>query len=87
MLISIKKRLRNNIKTIQDCFYSNKLRESEREIIEIKNFLKEQKLSDNISRLSDFSLKLLNKSLLREFITKRENIFLYMTPILYHLLL
>lgn len=62
-LFLLKKRLRNNIKTIQDCFYSNKLRESEREIIEIKNFLKEQKLRDNISRLNDFSLKLLNKSL------------------------
>lgn len=62
-LFLLKKRLRNNIKTIQDCFYSNKLRESEREIIEIKNFLKEQKLRDNISRLNDFSLTLLNKSL------------------------
>lgn len=71
----LKKRLRNNIKTIQDCFYSNKLRESEREIIEIKNFLKEQKLSDNISRLSDFSLKLLNKSLFKRIHNKKRKHF------------
>lgn len=58
-----------------DCFYSNKLRESEREIIEIKNFLKEQKLSDNISRLSDFSLKLLNKSLFKRIHNKKRKHF------------
>ena len=74
-LFLLKKRLRNNIKTIQDCFYSNKLRESEREIIEIKNFLKEQKLSDNISRLSDFSLKLLNKSLFKRIHNKKRKHF------------
>lgn len=74
-LFLLKKRLRNNIKTIQDCFYSNKLRESEREIIEIKNFLKEQKLRDNISRLSDFSLKLLNKSLFKRIHNKKRKHF------------
>lgn len=74
-LFLLKKRLKNNIKTIQDCFYSNKLRESEREIIEIKNFLKEQKLRDNISRLSDFSLKLLNKSLFKRIYNKKRKHF------------
>lgn len=71
----LKKGLRNNIKTIQDCFYNNKLIETEEEIKGIKNFLKEQKLKDNISRLSDFSLKLLNKSLFKKIHNKKRKHF------------
>ena len=74
-LFLLKKGLRNNVKTIQDCFYNNKLVETEEEIKEIKNFLKEQKLKDNISRLSDFSLKLLNKSLFKKIHNKKRKQF------------
>ena len=74
-LFLLKKGLRNNIKTIQDCFYNNKLIETEEEIKGIKNFLKEQKLKDNISRLSDFSLKLLNKSLFKKIHNKKRKHF------------
>lgn len=74
-LFLLKKGLRNNIKTIQDCFYKNKLIETEEEIKGIKNFLKEQKLKDNISRLSDFSLKLLNKSLFKKIHNKKRKHF------------
>ena len=75
MFVFIKKGLANNIKTIQDCFYCNKIFEIENNIQETKNFLKEQKLYDNIAKLSDFSLKLLNKSLFKEIHNKKRKRF------------
>ncbi len=74
-LFLLKKGLANNIKTIQDCFYCNKIFEIENNIQETKNFLKEQKLYDNIAKLSDFSLKLLNKSLFKKIHNKKRKHF------------
>ena len=67
----LKKGLHKEIKTIQNCFYISKIAEIKDSIDKIEVLLKKEQLSDNIDKLSVYSLDLLRNILSERFGNKK----------------